>query len=86
MYETIDTMLSFEKPSRRYRIKFSLSRMTNIARVQIEIPGEEESAVVINGIRESPSPIIDRNLDLALYSIKITNSNYMDYYGVFTVD
>ena len=61
MYETIDTMLSFEKPSEDIELNFSLSRMTNIARVQIEIPGEEESAVVINGIRESPSPIIDRN-------------------------
>lgn len=86
MYETIDTMLSFEKPSEDIELNFSLSRMTNIARVQIEIPGEEKSAVVINGIRESPSPIIDRNFGFGTYSIKITNSNYMDYYGVFTVD
>lgn len=86
LYETIDTMLAFEKSGEDIELNFSLSEMTNIARVQIEIPGGEESAVIINGIKEEPMPYIDRNFGFGTYSIKITNSNYVDYYGLFTIE
>lgn len=84
MYETIDTMLAFEKANEDIELNFSLSRMTNVARVYIEVP--EESSVIINGIKEEPSLIIDRNFGFGTHSIKITNSNYIDYYGLFTIE
>ena len=86
MYETIDTMLTFQKPNKDVELNFSLNEITNLARVQIEIPGERESGVVINGIKEEPAAIIDKYLGFGTYSIKITNLNYLDYYGIFTVD
>ena len=86
MYETIDTMLTFQKPNKDVELNFSLNEITNLARVQIEIPGEGESGVVINGIKEEPAAIIDKYLGFGTYSIKITNLNYLDYYGVFTVE
>lgn len=79
-------MLAFEKSGEDIELNFSLNEMTNIARVQIEIPGAEESAVIINGVKEEPSPYIDRDFGFGTYSIKITNSNYVDYYGLFTID
>ncbi len=86
MYETIDTMLAFEKANEDIELNFSLTEMTNIARVQIEVPGQEESTVIINGIKEEPASIINRNFGFGSYSIKITNSNYIDYYGLFAVE
>ena len=86
MYETIDTMLTFERANKDVELNFSLNEITNWARVQIEVPGEVESDVVINGIKEEPAAIIDKYLGFGTYSIKITNSNYLDYYGIFTVD
>lgn len=85
-YETIDTMLSFEKPNENVLLQFSLTEMTNRARVQINIPGEESSSVVINGVKESPTNTINRYFGFGTYSLKITNTNYIDYYGTFTVD
>ena len=85
-YETIDTMLSFEKADENIMLQFKLEEFTNRARVQINIPGEEESSVVINGIKETPTNMIDRYFGFGTYSLKITNTNYIDYYGTFTVD
>ena len=67
-------------------LQFKLEEFTNRARVQINIPGEEESSVVINGIKETPTNMIDRYFGFGTYSLKITNTNYIDYYGTFTVD
>ena len=86
MYETIDTMLAFEKANEDIELNFSLKEVTDMARVQIEVPGDAESTVIINGIKEEPAAIIDKNFGFGTYSIKITNSNYLDYYGTFTVD
>ena len=86
MYETIDTMLTFERANRDIELNFSLKEVTDMARVQIEVPGDVESSVIINGIKEEPAAIIDKNFGFGTYSIKITNSNYLDYYGTFTVD
>lgn len=86
MYETIDTMLAFEKANEDIELNFSLKEVTDMARVQIEIPGDVESSVIINGIKEEPAAIIDKSFGFGTYSIKITNSNYLDYYGTFTVD
>ena len=85
-YETIDTMLSFENPNENILLQFKLNELTNAARVQINIPGEEESSVVINGVRETPTNVINRYFGFGTYSIKITNTNYIDYYGTFTVN
>ena len=85
-YETIDTMLSFENPRENILLNFKLTELTNRARVLINIPGEEESSVVINGIKENPTNVINRYFGFGTYSIKITNRNYIDYYGTFTVD
>lgn len=85
-YETIDTMLSFENPNENILLQFKLNELTNAARVQINIPGEEESSVVINGVKETPTNVINRYFGFGTYSIKITNTNYIDYYGTFTVN
>lgn len=85
-YETIDTMLSFEKPRENVLLNFKLMELTNRARVTINIPGEEESSVVINGIKENPTNMINKYFGFGTYSIKITNKNYIDYYGTFTID
>ena len=85
-YETIDTMLSFEEPNENILLNFKLKELTNRARVQINIPGEDSSSVVINGIKEKPTNTIDRYFGFGTYSIKITNTNYIDYYGTFTVN
>ncbi len=85
-YETIDTMLSFENPNENILLQFKLDELTNAARVQINIPGEEESSVVINGVKETPTNVINRYFGFGTYSIKITNTNYIDYYGTFTVN
>ncbi len=85
-YETIDTMLSFENPNENILLQFKLDELTNAARVQINIPGEEASSVVINGIKETPTNVINRYFGFGTYSLKITNKNYIDYYGTFTVN
>ncbi|WP_300369470.1 hypothetical protein [Brachyspira sp.] len=85
-YETIDTMLSFQNPKENILLNFKLVELTNKARVIINIPGEEQSSVVINGIKENPTNIINRHFGFGTYSIKITNRNYIDYYGTFTID
>ena len=85
-YETIDTMLSFEKPNENILLNFKLKELTNSARVQINIPGEDASSVVINGVKEKPTNTIDRYFGFGTYSIKITNTNYIDYYGIFNVN
>lgn len=85
-YETIDTMLSFTKPNENVMLNFTLDELTNSARVQINIPGEESSSVIINGKKETPTNVINRYFGFGTYSIKITNINYMDYYGTFTVN
>ncbi|MBW5411097.1 PEGA domain-containing protein, partial [Brachyspira hampsonii] len=85
-YETIDTMLSFEKPNENILLNFKLKELSKRARVQINIPGEEESSVIINGIKETPTNVINRYFGFGTYSIKITNTNYIDYYGTFTVN
>lgn len=85
-YETIDTMLSFENPNENILLQFKLDELTNAARVQINIPGEEASSVVINGVKETPTNVINRYFGFGTYSLKITNKNYIDYYGTFTVN
>ena len=85
LYETIDTMLSFEKTNEDIMLNFSMIEMTNTAKVKINIPGGEESSVVINGIKRKPADFIYEDFGFGTYSIKITNTNYMDYYGTFTV-
>ena len=85
-YETIDTMLAFEKTNENILLNFKLKEFSESARVQINIPGEEKSTVIINGIKETPTNVINRYFGFGTYSIKITNTNYIDYYGTFTVD
>lgn len=85
-YETIDTMLAFEKANENIMLNFKLKELSKTARVQINIPGEEASSVVINGVKENPTNVINRHFGFGTYSIKITNTNYMDYYGTFTVN
>lgn len=85
-YDTIDTMLSFEKPNENIMLNFKLKELSKSARVQINIPGEEESSVVINGVKETPTNVINRYFGFGTYSLKITNKNYLDYYGTFTVN
>ena len=84
-YDTIDTMLSFEKTNENVMLNFQLKQLSESARVQINIPGAEESSVVINGVKETPTNVINRYFGFGTYSIKITNTNYIDYYGTFTV-
>nr|WP_252831780.1 hypothetical protein [Brachyspira pilosicoli] len=85
LYETIDTMLSFEKTNEDIMLNFSMVEMTNTAKVKINIPGGEDSSVVINGIKRKPANFIYEDFGFGTYSIKITNTNYIDYYGTFTV-
>lgn len=83
-YETIDTMLEFENSKEDIVLSFQLNQITNKAKVLINIP--EDSTVLINGVKEVANPNIDRYFGFGSYSIKITNQNYMDYYGTFQVD
>ena len=83
-YETIDTMLEFENSKEDIVLNFQLNEITNKAKVLINIP--EDSTVLINGVKEIADPNIDRYFGFGTYSIKITNTNYIDYYGTFTVD
>lgn len=69
-YETIDTMLSFENPNENILLQFKLDELTNAARVQINIPGEEASSVVINGVKETPTNVINRYFGFGTYSTK----------------
>ena len=67
-------------------LNFKLKELSESARVQINIPGEVQSTVIINGIKETPTNVINRYFGFGTYSIKITNTNYIDYYGTFTVN
>lgn len=85
LYEPVDTMISFEKPNQNVLLNFNLTEMTNMGYVKIDIPGGTNSAVVLNGILEPPTNVIERNFQFGTYALKITNTNYMDYYGTFTI-
>ena len=85
-YQTIDTMLSFQKVNENIFLNFTLEEITNKAKVQINIPGEEDSTVIINGIKEEPTSIIDRYFSFGTYSLNIKNTNYIDYYATFTIN
>lgn len=85
-YKTFDHIVEFENVDEDIFLDINLKMASDIGNIAMTIPGGTNSSVIINGIRESPTNFIQKSLPFGEYSLKILNTNYIDYYGIFALD
>jgi len=85
-YKTFDHMVEFENAGEDIFLDINLKTADDLGSIGMTIPGGTNSSVIINGIREVPSNFIEKSLPFGEYSLKILNTNYIDYYGIFTLN
>lgn len=84
-YETIDTMIAFEKVGEDAAISFKLNKFDNIGKISMNVPGGTNTSVVLNGIKQNPTNLFEASLPFGTYSLKITNVDYKPYYATVSV-
>lgn len=85
-YKTFDHIVDFENENEDIFLDINLQIVSDLGNIAMTVPGGTNSSVVINGIREAPTNFIQKSLPFGEYSLKILNTNYIDYYGIFSLD
>ena len=85
-YKPFDYMVDFKKESEDIFLDIKLKTASNLGHIAMTVPDGTNSSVIINGIKEAPTNFIEKYMPFGEYSLKVLNTNYVDYYGIFTLD
>ncbi len=80
-YETIDKILTFEKPNDDINLQFNLMPVTNLGKIIIDVDGAMDTTVIFNGLIEPKNNIIEKSVVPGEYALKMTRAGYDDYYA-----